>query len=97
MPEIFIESIGWRVIYPTINGNIDYDNPKCPNVIVKGNTDKDDPNSFLLTIQDNKTRIHISLAGNQQYELNVYNDESPQILSAIDLDKYLIEHIIIRP
>ena len=95
--EIFIESIGWRVIYPTINGNIDYDNPKCPNVIVKGNTDKDDPNSFLLTIQDNKTRIHISLAGNQQYELNVYNDESPQILSAIDLDKYLIEHIIIRP
>lgn len=93
--EIYIESLGWRVIQPTDNdGNYDHDNPRYANVIVKGNTDKDDPDSFYLITKDEFIVVHIRLAGENRYELKI-NDEPVQNLSAIDCDKVLSKRKII--
>lgn len=94
--EIYIESLGWRVVQPTCNdGNYDYDNPKYANVIVKGNTDKDDPDSFYLITKDESIVVHIRLAGENKYELKI-NNEPEQNISAIDCDKILSERKIIE-
>lgn len=95
--EIYLESIRCRVILPLDDKQqIDYNNPKYATVIVKGNTDKDDPNSFYLITKDDSLTIHIGLAGNKEYELKV-NNEPSQILPAIEIDKYLVELKTIRP
>ncbi len=93
--EIYIEGIGWRVIQTIDNdGNYDYDNPRYANVVVKGNTDKDDPDSFYLITKDESIVVHIKLAGQNRYELKI-NDEPAQNFSAIDCDKVLSERKII--
>lgn len=94
--EIYLESIGWRVIQPTFkDGSYDYGNARYANVIVKGNTDKDDPNSFYLITKDESIVVHIRLAGENTYELKI-NDEPVRNVSAIDCDKILSEREIIE-
>ena len=93
--EIYLQSIYCRIIYPKkANGDIDYNNASYPIISIKGNTDKEDPNSLTYRRKDTGFEMKIHVHENGVYSLEI-NSATPEELTVPKLEKRLVEMNII--
>ena len=93
--EIYLQSINCRIIYPKkANGDLDYNNASYPIISIKGNTDKEDPNSLTYRRKDTGFEMKIHVRENGVYSLEI-DSAAPEELTAPELEKRLAEMNII--